>query len=401
MYQTNKLFETNSHMKECNATILACTFDENKKAYALVLDQTDFFPEGGGQFADLGVLEVISPSNTTAATQLANVLDVQIVDNIIYHYTDSPLEVGTAVIAKIDWTRRFDFMQQHSAEHIVSGLVFGKYGYHNVGFHLGLTETTLDFDGLLTPEDIQWLEYEANQAVYKNIAFDISFPDKETLATLPYRSKKPLEGDIRIVTLPGYDICACCAPHVDYTGEIGIIKIVGYMAHRGGMRLTILCGNRALKDYQAKQASVEQVSQLLSVKQPLIADGVAKIKDDQLSLVTRINALQAMLLDTVLNNLPSPTEAENMLLFQKDLDMKAIRNAVNDLCTKYTGYCGIFVGDDTTGYNFVLGSSTKDCTEISALFREKFGAKSGGSKPMIQGNIVASQDAITNIFTIL
>ena len=396
MYQTTKIFETNSHMKECEATVLACTFDEKKNAYAIVLDQTVFFPEGGGQFADLGVLESTCGSNETAS--ILNVLDVQIVEDVIYHYTDKPLEVGATVTAKIDWSRRFDFMQQHSAEHIVSGLVFGKYGYHNVGFHLGMTETTLDFDGPLTPEDIAWLEYEANQAIYQNIAFDISFPDKETLATLPYRSKKPLEGDIRIVTLPGYDICACCAPHVSTTGEIGLIKIISYMVHRGGMRLTILCGNRALADYQAKQTSVEQISQLLSVKQPLVADGVAKVKEDQLALVTRINTLQAMLLDVTLSALPSPEETENILLFQKDLDMKAIRNAVNDLCAKYTGYCGIFVGSDETGYNFVLGSSTKDCTEISQLFKETFGAKSGGSKPMIQGNIVASQDAIQSLF---
>lgn len=394
MLQTQKLFETNSHMRECKATILSCSYDEQKNAYAVVLDKTVFFPEGGGQFADLGSLHVQANQSVSNLTQMANVLDVKITDDIIFHYTDTPLEVATSVTCQIDWARRFDFMQQHSAEHIVSGLVYQKFGYHNVGFHLGLTETTLDFDGPLTPEDIQWLEYEANQAIYKNIAFDISFPDKKTLATLPYRSKKPLDGDIRIVTLPGYDICACCAPHVNTTGEIGVIKIVSFMAHRGGMRLTILCGNRALADYKAKQTSVEQISQLLSVKQPLVADGVAKTKQDQVALVTRINALQQMLLDEVLRTLPTPEETENILLFQKDLDMKAIRDAVNELCTKYIGYCGIFVGDDETGYNFVLGSSTKDCTEISQLFKETFGAKSGGSKPMIQGNVCATKEAI-------
>ena len=391
MVQTQKLFETNSHMTECAAKVLFCTYDEKKNTYAVVLDQTVFFPEGGGQFADLGTLQVANQGTTPNAITVS---DVQIVDDVIYHYTDVPLEADTIVTAKIDWSRRFDFMQQHSAEHIVSGLVYQKFGYHNVGFHLGLTETTLDFDGPLTPEDIQWLEYEANQAIYQNIAFDISFPDKETLESLPYRSKKPLEGNIRIVTLPGYDICACCAPHVDCTGEIGVIKIVSFMAHRGGMRLTILCGSRALRDYQEKQISVEQISQLLSVKQPLVSQAVAKTKDDQLALVTRINTLQAMLLDTVLSTLPAPSETENILLFQKDLDMKAIRNAVNHLCAKYTGYCGIFVGTDETGYNFVLGSNTKDCTQISTLFKQNFGAKSGGSKPMIQGNVCAPQEAI-------
>ncbi len=385
MYQTHKIFETNSHLTECNATVLSCRYDENQKAYAIVLDQTVFFPKGGGQFADLGTI------------QTATVLDVQIQNDEILHYTDNPLNEGATVTCNIDWTRRFDFMQQHSAEHIVSGLVFQKYGYHNVGFHLGLTETTLDFDGPLTEEDILWLECEANKAIYKNIAFDISFPDKETLAALPYRSKKPLEGDIRIVTLPGYDICACCAPHVNKTGEIGAIKIVSFMAHRGGMRLTLLCGSRALTDYQAKQRSVEQISALLSAKQPLVAEAVSKVKQDQLALVTRINTLQQMLLEELLHNLPSPKEDENILLFQKDLDMKAIRNAVNDLCTKYNTYCGIFVGDDETGYHFVLGSSEKDCTLISQLLRETFGAKSGGSKAMIQGNVCATKDAISSL----
>lgn len=389
MYQTQKLFETNSHLKTCTAKVLS--YDNGR----MILDKTILFPEGGGQFSDWGT--IYSDPKDGTILLLGDIWNVQIENDTIIHYVNGFSFLPDTIVCELDWTRRFDFMQQHSAEHIVSGLVFQKFGYHNVGFHLGLTETTLDFDGPLTPEDIKWLEYEANQAVYKNIAFEISFPDKETLATLPYRSKKPLEGDIRIVTLPGYDICACCAPHVNTTGEIGIIKIVSFMAHRGGTRLTILCGNRALADYQAKQTSVEQVSQLLSVKQPLVADGVAKVKDDQAALIHRINDLQAMLLDTVLSTLPAPNETENVLLFQKDLDMKAIRNAVNELCAKYTGYCGIFVGDDEAGYNFVLGSATKDCTQISALLKERFGAKSGGSKVMVQGNVCASQDDIKKV----
>lgn len=398
MYQTEKLYETNSHLKRCTAKVLARQYDDNGLLRSVFLDKTVLFPEGGGQFADHGT--IYTDPTEGASILLADIVDVQIENDTIVHYVSGSSFLPDTIVCELDWNRRFDFMQQHSAEHIVSGLVFKRFGYHNVGFHLGLTETTLDFDGPLTAEDIEWLEYEANQAIYKNIPFEISFPDKKTLATLPYRSKKPLEGDIRIVTLPGYDICACCAPHVNTTGEIGAIKIVNYMAHRGGMRLTILCGNRALKDYQAKQTSVEQISQLLSVKQPLVTNGVSKLKDDQIVLISRINDLQAMLLDTVLASLPAPEENENILLFQKDLDMKAIRNAVNDLCTRYTGYCGIFVGTDEAGYNFVLGSATKDCTLASSLLKEHFGAKSGGSKPMIQGNVCATQQKIKELFSI-
>lgn len=405
MQKTLKIYDQDSHLTTCEATVLGCEFDEQREAYAIVLDQTVFFPEGGGQFADLGYISEkllanyshsISQVSDASASHI-NVLDVQITDDVITHYTDAPLPAGTKITCQIDWNRRFDFMQQHSAEHILSGLVYRNFGYHNVGFHLGLTETTLDFDGPLTAEQLQWLEIEANKAIWQNIAFEITFPDAETLANLDYRSKKELSGDVRIVTLPGYDVCACCAPHVYHTGEIGLVKIVGAMAHRGGMRLTILCGSRALTDYQTKQTSVEQISALLSAKQPEVAAAVAKTKDDQQALIYRINDLQKKVLEAELRSLPAPDTTENVFLFQKDLDTKAIRNAVNELCTRYTGYCGIFVGNDDTGYSFVLGSATKDCREAAAALREAFGAKGGGSVKMIQGSVVADEESIRKI----
>ena len=398
MQKTIKIYDTDSHLTTCEATVLHCEFQEAIGSYAIILDRTVFFPEGGGQFADLGC---IFESNATSGPfaedsigKVANIVDVQVKEDVITHYTDAPLTIGSKVTCNIDRARRVDFMQQHSAEHILSGLVYRTWGFHNVGFHLGLTETTLDFDGPLTADQLKWLEEEANKAIWKNIAFEITFPDAGTLASMDYRSKKELSGDVRIVTLPGYDICACCAPHVYHTGEIGLIKIVSHMAHRGGIRLTILCGSRALMDYQTKQTSVEQISALLSVKQPDIAVGVEKAKDDQQALIYRINDLQKKVLDAELRSLPAPDTTKDVFLFQKDLDTKAIRNAVNDLCTRYTGYCGIFVGDAETGYTFVLGSSTKDCREAAAILRETFGAKGGGSAQMIQGSLVAEEAAI-------
>ena len=387
MQPTLKIYDCDSHLTTCESTVLSCDFDPEKKAYAIILDQTVFFPEGGGQFADTGFIDG------------AEIFDAQIHDEIITHYAKSALPVGSNVSCQIDWNRRFDFMQQHSAEHIVSGLVHRTYGYNNVGFHLGMTETTLDFDGPLTPEQIKDLEIEANKAIYQNVAFDITFPDADTLAALDYRSKKELTGEVRIVTLPGYDICACCAPHVYRTGEIGTIKIVNFMAHRGGMRLTILCGQRALTDYQTKQISVEQISALLSAKQPEVAAAVAKVKDDQQALVLRINDLQKKVLEAELKSLPSPNTTEDVFLFQKDLDTKAIRDAVNGLCTRYSGYCGIFVGDANTGYTFVIGSATKDCREAAAELRLAFGAKGGGSAKMIQGNVIGAEAEIRKLLT--
>lgn len=396
MQKTLKIYDRASHLTTCEATVLHCEFLESKQAFAIILDQTVFFPEGGGQFADLGYLSKHT-STGTPVSDIVNIVDVQISEDIITHYTDAPLEAGTNVTCHIDWNRRFDFMQQHSAEHILSGLVYRNFGYHNVGFHLGLTETTLDFDGQLTPEQLVWLEAEANKAIWQNVAFEITFPDADTLAAMDYRSKKELSGEVRIVTLPGYDVCACCAPHVYHTGEIGLVKIVSSMVHRGGMRLTILCGDRALQDYRTKQTSVEQISALLSAKQPEVAAAVSKTKEDQQALIYRINDLQKRLLDAELKCLPSPDTTEDVFLFQKDLDTKAIRNAVNDLCSRYTGYCGIFLGDEEHGYSFIIGSAEKDCRLIATLLRETFGAKGGGSPKMIQGSIMADETAIRNI----
>ena len=412
MQATLKLYDRDSHLTTCQATVLSCEYDASKECFAIILDRTVFFPEGGGQFADTGYIsdmsffDMQSPDMQfsdvhTSDMQISDaglsgvqISDVQIVGDVITHYADGPLAVGALVTCHINWDRRFDFMQQHSAEHILSGLVHRTYGYNNVGFHLGLTETTLDFDGPLTAEQLTQLEIQANEAIYRNIAFDISFPDPETLAALDYRSKKELAGEVRIVTLPGYDVCACCAPHVYCSGEIGTIKIISAMSHRGGMRLTVLCGKRALTDYQAKQISVEQISALLSAKQPEVAAAVAKAKEDQQALIYRINDLQKKVLEAELKSLPAPDTTEDVFLFQKDLDTKAIRDAVNDLCTRYTGYCGIFVGASETGYSFVLGSSSKDCREAAAALRKAFGAKGGGSAKMIQGSVTADEDAI-------
>ncbi len=388
MQPTVKIYDRDSHQTTCQATVLSCQYDSKREAYAIILDQTVFFPEGGGQFADVGFM------NET------EIFDAQIHEEAIIHYARTPLMEGRQVCCQIDWTRRFDFMQQHSAEHIVSGLVHQTYGYNNVGFHLGLTETTLDFDGPLTPEQLHDLELRTNQAIYENVAFEITFPDADTLAALDYRSKKELSGAVRIVTLPGYDVCACCAPHVYHTGEIGMVKIVNAMAHRGGMRLTILCGKRALLDFQQKQASVEQISTLLSARQPEVTAAVAKTKQDQQALIYRINDLQKKVLEAELKALPAPDTVQDIFLFQKDLDIKAIRDAVNELCTRYCGYCGIFVGDEDTGYTFVIGSSSKDCRMVATALRNAFGAKGGGSAKMIQGNVCAKEADIRRILVL-
>ncbi|MBQ7776680.1 MAG: alanyl-tRNA editing protein [Lachnospiraceae bacterium] len=372
-----KLFYKDTHILDFEATVTECTAD--KKGFRVVLDQTAFFPEEGGQLADAGTLKNLP------------VLDVQIKEDVIYHYMEQPFEVGEKVTGHVDWDRRFDFMQQHSGEHILSGLIHKHYGFNNVGFHLGLTEVTMDFDGVLTPEQARILEQEANQIVWKNLPIHTSFPSKEALSTLEYRSKIEIEGAVRIVEIPGVDVCACCAPHVEMTGEIGMIKVVSAQNHRGGVRLSILCGERARKDYTARQDAVTAISVLLSAKPDLVAEAVEKLQSDSLQLKVTANQLANQLMQQQIASLPSAEACSHPLLFVELSNTVAIRNTVNELTVKYPGYCAIFTSNDESGYSFIIGSSTKDCRELAASLRTSLGAKGGGTAPMIQGSVNVSK----------
>ena len=380
-----KLFYENINITDFTATVLSCEPVTEKNQYRILLDATAFFPEEGGQSADKGTING------------QPVLDVQIKEDFIYHYVAEEIPAGSAVTGHVDPEQRFDFMQQHSGEHIVSGLVHSRFGYNNVGFHLSVNEVTLDFDGELTPSQIREIELQANEIIYRNLPVEISYPSKEELENLSYRSKIEIEGQVRIVTIPGVDVCACCAPHVNNTGSIGIIKITNCQSHRGGVRLNILCGARALADYNKKQDSVTAVSVALSAKQDFIADAVLKVKDDILRQQERINDLQANYLELCISTLPAPEESENAVLFVDKMDTIAIRNTVNHLVEKYAGYCGVFYGDETNGYQFIVGSRSKDCKELAQIFRTELGAKCGGNTPMIQGSIGAVKEKICSI----
>ena len=235
---TEKLYDIDSHLKEFTATVI----DSYEKAdgYFTVLDRTAFFPEGGGQASDIGYINDVK------------VYDVRIQDGIIYHYTVKPFKKGESVVGKLNFEQRFDFMQQHSAEHIVSGIAHKYYGCENVGFHLGADIVTLDFDKILTRDDILKIESLSNEAVFRNVAINAYYPDSEALKSIEYRSKKEIDGAVRIVEIEGVDACACCAPHVKKSGEIGLIKLLGSEKLRGGVRIELKAGKRALDDYNEK-----------------------------------------------------------------------------------------------------------------------------------------------------
>ena len=383
---TEQLYYQDSYIKDFEAVVLSCI--PNGNHFEAVLDRTAFFPEGGGQCADTGVLHI--------ENREIQVFDVQERNGEIIHFIDKEILPGQIVIGELDFQERFSKMQQHTGEHIISGIVHRRFGYENVGFHLGKEEVTMDYDGPLTPEELRSIEYEANQVVAENREIRAYFPGTEELEKIPYRSKKELQGKIRIVEIQDCDICACCAPHVKSTGNVGLIKITNAIRYKGGMRLWITCGMRALEDYNQKEASVVQISNMLSAKQQEVTDAVKRLTEEIQQLKEKAAKMQERLVmgyleseKVVLKENPNA----NLLLFEKELDAMAMRNFVNAGMELTKGVCGAFVGDEKQGFRYVLGSSG-DIREIGKKLNAAFQGKGGGKPPMIQGSLVGEEEKI-------
>ena len=375
---TRKLYDLDSHRRDFSATVLRC--DPDGARYAVVLDQTVFFPEGGGQPADTGVLGG------------ARVLDVQLLPDAIVHYTDAPLAPSAQVRGQIDWPQRFRRMQSHSGEHIISGLIHKEYGFDNVGFHLGEDAITMDYSGELTWTQLMHIEQLANEAVYRNVPIRTEYPAPEQLAHMEYRSKLDLKEDIRIVTVEGYDVCACCAPHVAHTGEIGVIKIFTAERHRGGVRVTLLCGMDALDDYRRRQDSAAEISQLLSVPRGEIAPAVRRILDEQARLKERFAETSRELV-TARAAAQSFTDG-NICVFDSTLDDIALRELVNLLMEKCTGFAAAFSGSDEAGYKYIIGSRHIDLRKAARDINAAIGGRGGGRPEMIQGSTSETKEII-------
>ena len=382
--ETKKLYYEDSHLKEFTATVLSCeerlTAKGKKDGYAVVLDQTAFFPEGGGQSGDRGWLDE------------AEVYDTHEKNGLILHYTRTPLEEGKTVTGKLDFAERFSRMQEHSGEHIVSGIVHRLHGYDNVGFHLGSENTTLDFNGELTEEDLLEVERLANEAVFADLPVQVSYPSREELEKIDYRSKIEIEGQVRLVGIPGVDLCACCAPHVNHTGEIGMIKLISCDRHRGGCRVTMLSGIRALKDYQQKQAQVTAVSVELSAKPEKIGEAVQRLKEQQETTRFQLNRMQAVYLEQKLGGISA--EDKVAFLFEEELDSIAVRNFVNGAVERFDGICAAFVGTDEKGYRYILGSRAKDVRKLAKELNSHFTGKGGGKPEMVQGSLTGKEAEI-------
>ncbi|MCR5271416.1 MAG: hypothetical protein K6E13_00325 [Lachnospiraceae bacterium] len=379
---TKKLYDGDAYLKEFEATVISCKESDDGR-YKVILDETCFFPEEGGQTPDKGKLNDI------------DVLDVQTKNGIITHYVDKPLEEGTQVKGMIDWEHRFSNMQQHSGEHIFSGLVHSTFGYDNVGFHLSDNVVTMDYNGVLSMEDVYLIEEKANDVIFRNIEIIPSFPSDDEIKNIEYRSKKEIDGQIRIVTIPGVDVCACCAPHVKRTGEIGILKVMSVQNYKGGVRLSILCGKRALYAFRKKNEVVASITGELSSSEDTLVDSIQKIKEKGLSYKHKFSMACLKNVRRELEEIGA--DEKNVILFEDGLETATIRNLVNEMVEIHEGICGIFNGSDEEGYSFILASKNIDMKDVAGMLREKTGAKGGGSSAMIQGATSALKKDITEI----
>ncbi len=370
---TQKLYDTDAYLKEFEARVIFCK--KTDSGYDAVLDKTAFFPQEGGQNCDTGVI-----AN-------ANVLQVRLDGDTVIHTLDK--EVSGDVFCKIDWDKRFDKMQQHTGEHIVSGIVNRLYGYNNVGFHLGDDDVTFDFDGALSRAQLNEIELLANKVVYDNVNIKGYYPER--LEKLNYRSKSDIDGNIRIVEIEGVDMCACCAPHVKKTGEVGIIKLLEAQAYKGGVRIHMACGKRAVLDYQTKFENLAVISTALSSGKNNAAEFFEKYVCDTNALKQTLSQYKKEIISLKARLVQNE---KSLVIFEDGLSAAMLRDYVNALLGKYDSVCFVLSGSDDGGYFFVGASEQVPMRDILKSMQQSISIRGGGSDKMIQGTINATKEQI-------
>lgn len=382
--ETRKLYYEDCHLRQFTATVTACEKAEN--GWYISLDQTVFYPEGGGQACDLGTLDD------------AAVLDVQEQGETVVHLCDQPLSVGQTVTGNIDWERRFDLMQQHTGEHLLSGLIHDQFGYHNSGFHVGAQVMEVDFDGPISADDLADLEYRANALVWANLPVNCYYPSQEELPHVQYRTKRELPWPVRIVDIPGADTCACCGVHVKYTGEVGLIKILSCVKFHGGVRLEMVCGNRAYRYMAHIFEQNKTISQLLSAKMTDTAPAVQKLMDSFSAEKFRASGLEKKVFDAIACSYHGK---ENVLYFAENLTGGGVRELADRIAEICSGYAAVCSGSDQAGYQLCLVSKTVNVKELGTRAVQALNGRGGGKDFAFQGTVKATRSAIEAFFAML
>ena len=377
--ETKKLYYEDCHLQNFSATVTGC--EETGKGYQVTLDATAFYPEGGGQACDLGTLNDV------------NVLDVRERDGKILHLCDKPLEIGSQVQGVIDWSRRFDLMQQHTGEHILSGLIHSKYGYHNVGFHMGKGTVEVDFDGPIPPEGIEELERLANEAVWANLPVKCWIPSPEELPQVTYRSKKALNWPVRIVQVPGYDSCACCGVHTACTGEVGLIKILSCSKFHEGVRLEMLCGRKAYEYMCRVFEENRQVSQCFSAKMLQTGEAARQMAQQLAAEKYRSAGLEKRVFQNIAAGYAGQ---ETVVHFEDDLTPGSVRELA-DAMAEHCAVAAVFSGTDGS-YSMCIISKEQDVKTMGTALTKALNGRGGGKPGCFQGSVKATQAEIQAFF---
>lgn len=405
--KTQRLFYEDAYMKEFEATIEEMIFDD--AGLWICMNRTAFYPEGGGQPCDKGLIcakEHFSDKENTIALQ---VTDVQERNGEIWHrvkvlHGPGELEIndalcpesltakglipGAMVIGKIDENRRLDLMQQHSGEHMVSGLIHRTYGYDNVGFHLSMDSMTLDLSGDLSWEQLMDVERAVNRLIRKNLPVKIFYPSPEELKEIDFRSKKELSGAVRIVEVPGADTCACCGLHVSHTGEIGAVKMLSMQKWKNGVRIFMCCGERATNYARMLQEQNRKISVTLSAKPEETADAVMRVSGELSKVKFELTGWKYRLFDAIA---AANAGKDRVTLFEEDLSMDDIRHLTDKLIKTCAGYCMVFSGDEENGYRYAVGKCGGDVRPLVKTMNEALSGRGGGKPELSQGTVRAGK----------
>lgn len=383
---TIKLYDKNAYLNQFDSKVVSCIKSDDGK-YELELSQTAFFPTSGGQSGDIGYIEDTCVFETKYKDKE---------ETIIVHVVDKPFNIGVTVACKLDFEKRYRKMQNHTGEHIISALVHNKYGFENVGFHLSNNFFTCDYNGEISLEDLKTLECEVNSIIYKMKNVTTYYPDKSILPSIEYRSKKELLNEVRIVEIEGVDKCACCAPHVKNTGEIGIFKILDAIKYKGGIRLTCKCGYDAFEDYKSRLEMEREIGKELSSPSNELYSSVHALKDTIVKNRIQISSLKNKIIDLIVET--TPFDEEISVKYVEGFGTDYLRLLCNKIISKTNGIC-LAISENGQFYSFVCTSKSFDLLTIKDKLLNSLGGKCGGSKNMIQGNLQSSKDDIISWFT--
>ena len=388
---TEKLYEQDAFLVKFEANVLSCV--KGKKGFDVILDRTAFYPEGGGQPYDTGRLEL------PGGRDKVKVLEVHNREGEIVHTCNHPLEAGTAVTGVIDWDRRFDLMQQHSGENIVSGQAHYQWGCENVGFHMGAEVITIDFDRPLTEEQFAQLERTANWHIWEiNLPVEITYPSPQELENIHYRSKKELTGQVRIVEFPGADCCACCGTHVRYPAQVGLVKLLSMQKLREGVRIELVCGGRAFRYLDRALEQNIQVSRLLSAKVFETGAAVERLLRENEFLKSRLLALEESRFAALAEQY---RQAGDVLLFEDGLSPDGLRRLCDAVLHTCGGRCACFSGDDSSGYKYAVGQLNGDLRDLVKELNQTLNGRGGGKPDFVQGSVQAKRAEIEAFFAAL